>query len=176
MDYLKITSRGSIMDCHRELRKPGERFTKANCLELFGGKQEIDRLVGQGYLVLLGEQMDETVLPLPPQIQKSPPHPANIEPRERKMETVAKGDAGRSNVDMTGAEPAQLSIKSNTIITDTGPWNLDPAILKGKDVHELNVMIQERGEGSTIKFETVEEALAWLTQDFILEEANIAVG
>ena len=44
-------------------------------------------------------------------------------------------------------------------------WSLNPADLEGKDLDELNVMVLERDE-TVDPFETVEEAVAWLSQDF----------
>lgn len=44
-------------------------------------------------------------------------------------------------------------------------WKLDPASLADKDLDSLNLMIAERDE-SLEGFETEEEAIAWLSQDF----------
>ncbi len=87
------------------------------------------------------------------------------------MVTVPK-DGTRGNAQMTGAEEPDNAI----IITSNGPWDLDPATLVEKDVHELNVMIAERGDEKTPTFETTEEAVAWLSQNFSVEEVNVAVG
>jgi hypothetical protein len=61
-------------------------------------------------------------------------------------------------------------------VFDTGPWNLDPASLADKDIHELNVMVAERSNNEVPAFETTEEAVAWLSQDFQKEEAAIATS
>lgn len=45
------------------------------------------------------------------------------------------------------------------------PWTLDPTSLNGKTLEQLNVMIQERDD-KVEPFQTVEEASAWLSQDF----------
>jgi hypothetical protein len=168
MDYLKVTKRGSIMSCAtRELVKSGTRLSKEECVGLFNGAAEVDRLVDQGYLVRLGEQTNPEEYPLPPQTTVIPPHPANVEKDEPAMETVDKGVA-------TGNAPA---VGEEAPITfDNGPWNLDPASLADKDIHELNVMVAERGGNEVSAFETVEEAVAWLSQDFQKEEAAIATS
>lgn len=44
-------------------------------------------------------------------------------------------------------------------------WIFDPATLEGKPLEELNVLIKENGP-DVEPFETIEEALAWLSQDF----------
>lgn len=44
-------------------------------------------------------------------------------------------------------------------------WTLDPETLKGKDLEQLNVMVKERDENER-PFETVPEAVAFLSRDF----------
>lgn len=44
-------------------------------------------------------------------------------------------------------------------------WNLDPAGLRGMSVEQLNVMVLER-DAKVTPFETIEEAVWWLTQDY----------
>lgn len=56
-------------------------------------------------------------------------------------------------------------------ITDEGKpvvhprWSFDPDGLRGHDLDTLNVMILER-DGDVDPFESVEEAVAWLSQDY----------
>jgi hypothetical protein len=143
----------------------GTRLTKEQCLKMFGGKKgnaEIDRLVEQGYLVRLGDQTDPDEHPLPPQtnlVQQEHPHPHEVDLNqgERAMETAPKG----------------VSVTPQPVITSHGPWDVDPATLIGKDVNELNVMIAERtvGLNEAQQFETPEEAIAWLSQDRVAEDA-----
>lgn len=45
-------------------------------------------------------------------------------------------------------------------------WALDPDGLRGMDVDDLNVMILEIDQ-DVDPFETAEEAIAWLTQDYV---------
>lgn len=47
-----------------------------------------------------------------------------------------------------------------------GPWIFDPATLSGKPLDELNVIIKERDE-AVEPFATVEEAIAFLSQNYI---------
>ena len=44
-------------------------------------------------------------------------------------------------------------------------WVVDPSGIRGLDVDQLNVMILER-DAKVQPFETVEEASAWLSQDY----------
>ena len=46
-----------------------------------------------------------------------------------------------------------------------GPWNMDPASLKGKAVEDLNALILGKDK-SVEPFETVKEAVAFLSQSF----------
>lgn len=50
-------------------------------------------------------------------------------------------------------------------------WVLDPDALKGMTLDQLNVMVVERDE-SIEPFDTVEEAIEWLSQDFVPAEAR----
>ena len=45
-------------------------------------------------------------------------------------------------------------------------WVLDPDGLFGKDIEELNVMIAER-QPEVDPFDTAEEAITWLSQDYV---------
>jgi hypothetical protein len=46
-------------------------------------------------------------------------------------------------------------------------WSIDPATLRGMTLEQLNVMVAERDEKGEIKaFTTIEEAIAFLSQDF----------
>lgn len=50
--------------------------------------------------------------------------------------------------------------------SEVSPWTFDPYMLAGKPVDELNILIKERDE-SVEAFETPEEAIAFLSQNFI---------
>jgi hypothetical protein len=80
------------------------------------------------------------------------------------METAARGAVANAPV---------VAGSIGAIITDTGPWDMDPAKITGRDIHELNVMIAERSGNEVPPFETVEEAIAWLSQDFKIESVNV---
>ncbi len=47
----------------------------------------------------------------------------------------------------------------------TSKWNLDPEALKGKHIDVLNILVHER-DSSLPEYETEEEAIAKLSQDF----------
>lgn len=51
------------------------------------------------------------------------------------------------------------------IVQAKTPWTYDPSTLSGKTVEELNVMIHETDD-SVVPFETAEEAIAHLSQEF----------
>lgn len=167
--YLKVTSRGTIQAGNRQMITPGTRLTKDQCSEMFGGAKEIDRLVEQGYLVRLGDQTDPEDHPLPPQtntVQQSHPHPHEVDLNkgERAMKTAGK--------DVVATPPP-------VVTSGRGPWTFNPDILTGKDVIELNVMIAERtvAPNPVQEFETPEEAVAWLSQDYIAADAPaVATG
>lgn len=168
--YLKVTKRGSIMSEEGKLITSGTTLTRDQCVKMFGGTGEIDRLVSQGYLVRLADQLDPDEHPLPPQtnvVQQSHPHPHEVDLNqgERAMETAAKGDVT--------ATPQPII--TEPVITSHGPWDVDPTTLIGKDVNELNVMISERTVGSNEaqQFETPEEAIAWLSQDWVTADAPV---
>ncbi len=55
--------------------------------------------------------------------------------------------------------------QGRTGLVSPSVWVLDPADLQDKSLDELNVMILERDD-ELEQFETVEEARAWLTQDY----------
>ncbi len=63
------------------------------------------------------------------------------------------------------ARKPDLIERGRTGLVTPSIWILDPADLQDKNLDELNVMILERDD-ELDQFETVEEALAWLTQDF----------
>lgn len=56
-------------------------------------------------------------------------------------------------------------VKTTERKAPTTPWTFDPIGLKGKSLDELNVMVAERQKDGP-KFESVVEAVAFLTQDF----------
>lgn len=71
--------------------------------------------------------------------------------------------SGEGGVTMTSTP--QAPPPNNGTGAAISKWVLDPATLTGKKVEDLNVMILERDP--TVKpFETVEEAVAFLSQDF----------
>ena len=160
--YLKVTQRGSIAAQNGgPIVGPGTQLTKADCIEMFGGQHEVDRLVEQGYLVRMYDETDPDAHPLPPQtdvVQQAHPHPEVVD--------LSQGDKPMTT------EPKGRAVTPQPIVTiGTGPWDLDPETLIGKDVNELNVMVAERAQQPIDPFETVEEAAAWLSQDFHKVEA-----
>lgn len=61
--------------------------------------------------------------------------------------------------------PSAPAPEGRTGLVSPSKWSLDPADLQDKGLDELNVMILEREEDLE-QFETIEEARAWLTQDY----------
>jgi hypothetical protein len=152
---LKVSSRVSIQSCTtRELVKGGKVLTAQEAAHLFGGMKEVDRLVGQGALIKSSDQMDPDEHPLPPTVDQTP---ATI-PHE--IDTT-KGDKELTNLSRSPKRVLPVTSKAN-------PWGFSPADLAGKDVNELNVMIGERTRSrhEAKQFETAEEAVAWLSQDY----------
>ncbi len=65
--------------------------------------------------------------------------------------------------------PPQQSMARQVV----SPWTFNPALLQHKALPELNVMIRDK-DGSVAPFETSQEAIAWLSQDY--EQAREILG
>ncbi len=63
------------------------------------------------------------------------------------------------------APPAPPKREGRPVRTIPSIWVTDPAGIRGMGVDELNIMILERDD-SVEPFETAEEAIAWLSQDY----------
>lgn len=139
----------------RSIIKPGTRLSETDAEAVFGSA--LKGLIAQGRIVLLSQQYEN---PDSPFTSNQIPLPANSDTR-------------------TKVKPMQTAERTN--IRDTSPsvdvikpkfcsWTVDPSTLTGKDVAELNVMIAERtnptAAGKAEQFETPEEAIAWLSQDY----------
>ena len=61
--------------------------------------------------------------------------------------------------------PAPKKREGRPVRTIPSIWVNDPAGIRGMDVDALNIMILERDD-SVEPFDTAEEAIAWLSQDF----------
>lgn len=61
--------------------------------------------------------------------------------------------------------PPPPAPKGRTGRTIPSIWTVDPDGIRGMSIEQLNIMILERDD-SIEPFETVEEAVAWLTQDY----------
>lgn len=66
--------------------------------------------------------------------------------------------------------PVSRILKSGEVDLSKRLWDLDPDGLKGKSLEELNVMVAER-DPEIPALDTVEEAVAWLSQDFVEPKA-----
>lgn len=75
---------------------------------------------------------------------------------EQGVKTSA-GDVHGRSLTKGPANPARV---------ENSPWTLDPDGLKGKSLDELNVLIQERAQEDIQPMDTVEEAVAFLSQDY----------
>lgn len=63
------------------------------------------------------------------------------------------------------SEPEAPTVKS--------PWTFDPDGIKGMKLEELNSLVLSK-DSQLAPFETVEEAAAWLSQDYVAPEADKA--
>lgn len=101
-------------------------------------------------------------------------NPGVVTPPVLKANDQSKDDKATTTpapVNLGSGGPAGVTVK----VTDPtrpaepkaaqGIWNLDPAALQGRDIANLNVLVKER-DPSVAEFTTVEEAIAWLSQDF----------
>lgn len=174
--YVKVSKRGSILVTdhvtkQRRMIESGTRLDKDYCLAQFGQK-EIDRLVSQGYLVMLEQQIDPEEHVAAPGVnerQQNAPHPHEVEKTGMRV-----GDrTGRLRQD--DVEDVRKHAK---VVVGDGPWDADPAMLAGKSVEELNVMIVERTPPGmqAEAFETPEEASAWLSQNYSAPKTQVVVG
>lgn len=64
------------------------------------------------------------------------------------------------------ADPDSAIVRP-AVPSQISPWSLDPALLVGKSLTELNVMVAERDQTDKIEpFTTIPEVVAFLSQDF----------
>ncbi len=99
----------------------------------------------------------------------------NSEGSDPVLTAQVKPQAGASGVPDVGDEGAGVVIapatvdgpKVNASGNPTSKWIFDPATLTDKSVEELNVLIKENGP-DVDPFDTVEEAVAFLSQDFVV--------
>lgn len=93
-----------------------------------------------------------------------PPTPIKTEDEVESYDDRAIRVSGRPI--KTEMRPAKsLKVSANAPVSKSSPWILNPAGLEGKSLEELNVMVLERSK-TIAAFETKEEAIAQLSQDF----------
>ena len=93
--------------------------------------------------------------------------------KQRGVRTAAGSlDLGNNavTVDNAMSDPNAAKQPSQPVSTE-GRWTLNPSALEGKSLDELNVMVAER-DSSIEPFETSEEAIAHLSQDYAPTAAN----
>lgn len=99
----------------------------------------------------------------------------NSEGSDPVLTEQIKPQIGASGIPDVGDEGAGVTLAPATV---SGPkvdasgspvskWIFDPATLTDKSVEELNVLIKENGP-DVDPFDTVEEAVAFLSQDFVV--------
>lgn len=109
-------------------------------------------------VLLPGTEITEDMGVTPAQVKILLDEGALVEVSDEEIEVVEKKP-----------EPVAVEKKPEPVAEQRleyqGLWNFNPAILAGKDLDTLNVMVLEI-DGRVTPFDTVEEATAWLSQDF----------
>jgi|GEM_PF-3269456 len=162
-----VAKGGAIVLPGGALLEAGSIFTQGEPIRLQGNSYppltspQIEEHLRSGYLQLYGIK-DEPITASdltdsPPGKVETPPLPGpgkdGIDPKEAVMSIN------------TGGVEVSSKPTAPPVVQEQSPWNLDAETLQGKDVDELNVMILERDENGP-EFETKEEAMAFLSQDF----------
>lgn len=118
--------------------------------------QEIKNKVANGVIVPIGgeavqqEALGGTV-------------PGEIDLSENEGKVVLTEDNG----DVKTETISKREPENNAVKQAPSPWTLNPDDLSGKSLDELQVMVLERDEDINVKeFESVEEIVAFMTQDF----------
>lgn len=119
-------------------------------------KQDLEGHVKSGFLLPQGSEIQPGELP-PGVVDPGPLSSSD------KARVTTTGRQEPSVQIQTSPSPRRVEAKS-----DPSPWTIDPASLKNKDLDQLNAMVQER-DSEVPAFETEQEALAHLTQDFKAE-------
>lgn len=125
-------------------------------------KQQINELLGSRHIFPVGSSVEidrKTKDLTPPGVQPPLPVPSDNDltkpsPRDRIIITQPGDVQTRVSPKPVVAAKSQKS-----------PWVLDPTLLKGKSLDDLNVMLLERDDQAEV-FDTPEEAIAFLSQDF----------
>lgn len=170
------------------------RVKQGNCIAISGGPQRQNVLLKPGDFLpddypqkkaesLLRERKVEAVniTPYPDFVADVPvadPPGTNVA-RIQTTRTNSELDATRGNPyettvggsmsSSTSSGISQLSSPKKAgkqaVSQRVSPWDVDPSTIKGKSLDELNVMILER-DANQQPCTTVEEAIAFLSQDF----------
>lgn len=146
----RVSAGGAILGYKQKIFKPGEIVP-----DDYFPAGKIEEHLQSGYLV----RNTRLALPpgaLPPGV--STPVAMEIE-QDLTSEGIAKTKADRSRAIEVKSDPEPAVAH--------GIWSLDPDGLQRMQIEELNVMVQERDAGVD-HFDTVPEAVAWLSQDYVV--------
>lgn len=128
--------------------------------------KKIERHLRSGYLKHHSVLREEGPI-TPEQFTENPPGKVKAPalPGPGKEDGISENKAlttAVSNGISTSVKDKEPSTEQTAQVTSK--WVLDPALLEGKTIDELNVMIVER-DPKVEPFATAEEAVAWLSQD-----------
>lgn len=128
-------------------------------------KRKIVRHILSGYLKPISAMKDEGPIS-PDQFTENAPGKTTPQPLPGPGKTGLPIEKALKTSTPGGIETASLGkiASPETVKTVTSKWTLDPELLKGKTIDELNVMVAER-DATLSGFATAEEAVAWLSQD-----------
>lgn len=153
--YLKVKKGGSICGPNNVIYKEGQVIPKGVL-----SPEQIKEHLRSGFLRTVSSTVDR--LPTLEEIMKA----GYGEDSAKKLQAEL---AQKEAEDAPGMQPeSALSPEGKPIPVHFGKWDLDPEKLQGLDLDQLNVMVLER-DPSIEEFQTVEEAIEWLSQDFAPE-------
>lgn len=156
----KVSRGCSIVGLDGKLYREGEILPPG-----YAPRKKIDDHVRSRHVTPIGSQDQIRIEQAPTAPGVEPPKPTSSGEHATGV-TTSEGGVQKLHLD-----PPATATTGTVAQSDPSPWTIDPSTLEGKDVDELNVMILERDpEQETM--ETVEEAVAFLSQDYVPEKSG----
>lgn len=141
----KVAPRCNVILKDRTILRPGQIVPDGAI-----PKKALEEHVRNGFLLPSDKEADSGRVP---GVSTNPP----VSSRDGVEDQIVSGQ---------GSDPESPRITSRpTAGADKSQWTLDPDTLKDKSLDDLNVMVLER-DSSVEPFETEEEAIAYLSQDY----------
>ncbi|MCP4897877.1 MAG: hypothetical protein GY906_12970 [bacterium] len=169
---LIVTQKGSILAAGGRVLTPGTKIARG----VFTDPQ-VKEHIRSGFLAEVREGAPPPENPTPddnPVVKKdnvgdgsnpSMTTTADIEGAEKSDKTVVAGAGGGEGTVSQGTVEKTEEQPAGEPLVHEGKWNINPAALASKSLDALNLMVIGRDE-TIDPFETVEEAAAFLSQDW----------